>query len=222
MRLPDHIMKDGRRRLARLLPYALSLAQKQALKEARGLSPRTLLGQSITGRLRLDRLDALTIHRDFSGAWHAGLHLTGLPRGFPSVISTPQDTGLLTERSAEKAALRLLTQALVEVRHNELARSDTSPRDDRIFALGDLEFCLPGDLIDRLSTTGSDDNRTALGHQCLAKAIDEMGANSITQHTWDQASSSARVLAYRGMALLLTVGQARYSPSCSRAPGPIR
>jgi hypothetical protein len=49
-----------------------------------------------------------------------------------------------------------------------------------------------------------------------------MGANSITQHTWDQASSSARMLAYRGMALLLTVGQARYSPSCSRAPGPIR
>jgi len=206
----------------RLLPYVLPLAETQALKEVRGLAPRTLLGQALAGRLRLDRLDALTIHRDFTGAWHTALHLTGLPRGFPDVISTPQDTGLLTKRSAEKAAYRLLTQALVEVRHNDLARSDISPHDDRIFALGDLEFSLPGDLIDRLSTTGSDKDRATLGRQCLTKAIEEMSQSRITQYSWDHASFSARMLAYRGMALLLTAGQARYTPSRSNAPRYIR
>lgn len=112
-------MRQGRRRLADLLPWARAEAAKPGFEYQLGA-----LGRAQAAHIIEDNFAALVVVQAPLGGWHADLMLKETPAGFPNALGSPVESPLASKREAEDFAKRLLCYA---VAISAQAKTDPTP-----------------------------------------------------------------------------------------------
>lgn len=147
LNLTDRQIAEGRRLLGSLLPQ---LRKEVSLAKPDGvMQPRSLIGQSLMGRICYDNLDALVIRRS-SGGWHADLILKRMPVGVPNVMGTPEAHPLPDREAAVAAGTDILRQLCRLAAENALAGRDQPLEDVRPFELHGHTFQIPGPVVEQV------------------------------------------------------------------------
>jgi len=137
-----HIIKEGRRRLRKLLPWA----RAEALKENVGFEARTPVGMAMLAYVTEDNLDAVLIYPAPLGGWHSDILLKTVPPGVANILGSPVNAPLRTRSEAEEHAKQLLVTLLFVAAKNHAWAEKPPPA----FLLYDWSFELFPKLYDAI------------------------------------------------------------------------
>lgn len=132
-------MRQGRRRLAALLPKAKA-ALRSETKNGLRFEARTSLAQSMMPHVRENRLEALCIYPAPLGGWHADILFKGMPPGVPNSFGSPVGQPYTTREEAEENGYQTLLMTLRICEENK--RNTGSEKASPVFMLYSGSFDL--------------------------------------------------------------------------------
>jgi hypothetical protein len=211
----DEEIRQGRRRLKRLLPGARAEARR-LLREDGGLRPGNPVSQSLLEEIEERNLDALVIRSRGAGRWHADLLFRRLPPGLPTVIGTPEADPLGSEAEAASHGALILAAVVKAIEERRMAGDDRGRREIRFFELHGVSFEFPVPLIEALAAALAAAPEeiaevTAEFRTRLDRRLDRvMGGPGFDGDRWNAAEEEDRIRALADMATLLAVGVFRH------------
>lgn len=137
--LDEKTMRDGRRALRALLPWA----RAELPNEPGVVELESVLGRTIAPYITEANLDALLIYPGRSGGWHADILLKNVPPGIPNTLGTPVGAPCRTRAEAEELGKHTLVTVLELARRN----SPDAPRPPPVFWLHDWSITLVPEIL---------------------------------------------------------------------------
>lgn len=215
----DEEIRQGRRRMKRLLPKARAEARKLLFED--GLRPGNLLSQNLLDAIEERHLDALVIRRRRSSDWYADILFRKLPAGLPTVIGTPEAVPLASEAEAKSHGAAMLSAIMKSIEERRIGSRDVTCAPSRFFDLHGFEFPFPVPLIEALAAA------IATQEDAVPGAIEEtmarldarlegmMGGEGFDEALWEEGDDGERTRVLADMALLLAMGVFRH-PTAGR------
>jgi hypothetical protein len=210
MNYSDAIMKDGKKRLKRLLPQAMKTAKKTRLDENYKVE-KSHMASVLVRQAKPGNLVGIMVYRTEKG-WYADLVLRNVGQGNSNVMGTPVDHPHMDKSSAEKAGLHILITALIGWMDAKEQAKIKPTADERVFKLHGHEFSIPGEIIDTVSEAWELYGTKALGDDDDARAriimnlTEMMGGDAFDPDIWDAAPRIKQMQILANMATLLVFG----------------
>lgn len=213
-------LRDGRKRLAKLLPglrKSISLSDTSEHMQA-----KSVFGQAITDRIKEDSFEALVIRQTDRG-WFADLILKGMPTGISNVMGTPEAHPLPSREDAEQAGNAMLRGLMRLAMENEIASRDKPIQDVRHFEVHNVILAFPGEMIDELRRyveAMEPINVEDVVAQLQGTIIKHVGADRLDDDTWQKLTDPAHRDIFKSVVVLLAMDQFRYplAPSLTSDP----
>ena len=113
--ISDIAMRQGRRRLAALLPATRAQARRAIESGEPGLKSLSMIAEAALAAVSEDNLFALVVHQAPLGGWSAEVVFRDMPAGISNVMGTPSGHPLETREEAEEAVHAILLGILITV-----------------------------------------------------------------------------------------------------------
>lgn len=201
----------GRARLREFLPLARKKARElYSYPEPTGLAPQTMLAMSFLRHLSEQNLDSLVVYQRAPGQWHADVILKSTPAGVPNAFGTPADCPSSTREEAERGGFDLLVKLCLTELEHQLGSRDMQEKDIRVFRLYDMEFSIPGELVDKLESIGRFPAPQRAERILVEALADLCNGSDFSEQIYQAAAETTRLKILGGMVAMLACNRFRY------------